>query len=375
MKRFGNKFWYMLVETTMRYLLICFALLVCGEPVSAEKLPKVEKIPAAPTAQQKRMIAAGIVLFGAGDFDKAIEKYQAVLGESPDEVNALYELGYTYFTNKDYKSGVEVARRGAAYQSNLLPQFYVLLGNSLDELGKRDEAIGIYRSAIKSLPGVALLHFNLGLTMYRSEKYDEARKTLQQAVLTDPGHASSHFLLGATYQRSGHRIPAILAYSWFLVLEPDSPRSRQVLPALNRLIVGGVSQGADPSKINITLALTPDSKKDEGDFGPVEVAMSMSVAAAQMGEFKEKSTPFKLLAATYGVMGGMMSNMKGKGFATKYYCPFFASLDKEELTEAFVYRAFQVAQVAGSAEWAKENAAKLHEYQSWVSSYQWPSKK
>lgn len=249
------------------------------------------------------------------------------------------------------------------------------MGNCLDEMGKRDDAINVYRSAIQVSPREGLVHYNLALTLYRSGKIDDARKSLQQAVLVAPPHASSHMLLGAAYQQTGYRIPAILAYSRFLILEPDSPRSSQVLAVLDRLIAGGVTQGSDPNKINITLALTPDAKKDEGDFGGAEVAMSMSVAAGRMGESKKKSTPFQLLAATYGMMGNLIADVKGKGFAAKYYCPFFAAISKNEFAEAYVYDTFHAARIAGAEEWGKENQEKLRQYREWADSFQWLSSK
>ena len=354
---------------------IAILILLSGAVLGKEKLPKANRVPSAPTAEQKALISEGILLHDAGQYDNAILKYKQVLEESPDVVEAIYELGFSYFYKKDYENALAVARRGAQYRSDMLPQFYVILGNTLDDIGRRGQAIDFYKAAIKQSPGTALLHFNLGLTLLRSGKNPEAKREVQQSLYLAPNHAGSHYVLASLYDRLGYRIPAILALSRFLLIEPDSQRSREALLMLDRLIGGGVSKGNKPNEIKITLALTPQSRKDEGDFDPVEVAMSMSLAAAQMEEAKEQSSQFKLLAATYAVMAEVMSRTAGNGFAARYYAPFYAEMDKRGYIEAFVGQAFQTARLAGSAGWTAGNNGKRREFQIWLTGYQWPNSK
>jgi tetratricopeptide (TPR) repeat protein len=357
---------------TVVYALGFIAALPIGV-LCGEKLPKPKRIPAPATPHQQRLIKEGIALHESGDHDGALAKYKQALAESPDQVHALHEMSLTYFAKKDYENAMALARQGAEFKSNLLPSFYATLGSGLDETGKRDEAVEIYKAAIKQVPDFPLLHYNLGLTLIRSGKHGDAKQALQKGLLLDPNHRSSHLLLGGLYREMGYRVPAILALSRFLALEPDTPRSVQVLPVLQGLIAGNVTKGDKPGHINITLSLTPDSMKDEGDFGPTEVAMSMSVAAATM-EKEKKSSPYKALVATYGIIASTISS-KGKGFAARYYAPYFAAIDKAEHTEAFVALAWQTGKVHGAAEWQKENEAKLHEFRSWSAGYQWSKRK
>lgn len=357
-----------------RHIVLIITLFMAASiAAAAEKLPKADRIPLSPTEQHRVLISEGVRLHDAGQYDEAILKYQEVLEKAPDVVEAIYELGFTYFHKKDYENALALARQGIRYKSELLPELYVLLGNSLDDLGKTDEAIEVYRAAIKRSPKTALLHYNLGLALVRSGKDPEAKKALQQSLFLAPDHASSHYLLATVYYRLGYKIPAILALSRFLLLEPQTPRAREALPALDRLITGGVSQGKDPNHINITLNLSPDSKKDEGDFDAVETVMSISVAVGHT-EKAEKESPFQRLASTYGVMAGIMSDLKPKGFAAKYYVPFFAEMGKRELSGAVVHRVFQLANLEGAALWQSENSARIEELQKWLAEYQWPAK-
>jgi len=357
---------------------LLMGMFLCLAPVTlfaAEKPPKPDRIPSPATTAQQALIRQGVAPHDAGDFEGAIARYEQVLAESPGNVEALYELAFSHAARKDCMKAMTVGRQGAQYRSDLLPRFHMLLGNCLDDLGMRDEAIDLYKAAIKAAPGFALLHYNLGFTYVRAGKLDEARRELQQALYLDPDHASSHYLLSAVYEQLGYRVPAILGLSRFLSLEPASTRTKDVLLRLNSLLSANVTKGENSNNLNITLSLSPNSKKDEGDFDSVALALSFSLAASQMVAEKKESSPFQLMSTNYALISDLLSRTDGKGFAVDYYAPFFAELDKKEFVEAFVYHAFTSARLPGATEWAEQNAAKLTDYQQWLSAYRWPSKK
>jgi tetratricopeptide (TPR) repeat protein len=348
------------------------ALLPLAVFAAENPLPKADRDPTPPTLEQKILVRDGVALHDQGDFDGAIAKYRQVLNANQDEVFALHELGFTYFTKKDYQNALDTARRGARYRSPLLASFHMLMGNVLDEMGDRDQAIAVYRAAIEQSPDIALLHFNLALSLTRSNNLTEAKSALEDSVTLNPQHASSHCLLGNVYAETGYRVPAVLALSRCLMLEPASERARKALDHLETLIHGGVSKGDKPNAINITFAA--EAKKDEGDFGPVDLVMSMSLAAGEM-ESKKKATPFSRFADIYSVMADVMSRMDPAGFAARYYAPFFTELEKRGFIEAFVSTSFASANLEGAEAWAKKNEGKLCEYRDWVKSYRWPAGK
>lgn len=57
---------------------------------------------------------------------------------------------------KDYRNSLEVAFKGAKYKSDLLPAFYLQIGNNLDELGEPEKSVKVYKSSIKLLPDMAM---------------------------------------------------------------------------------------------------------------------------------------------------------------------------------------------------------------------------
>jgi tetratricopeptide (TPR) repeat protein len=352
---------------------VVLALLPLAALSAQSPLPQVDRTPNSPTQEQQRLIREGVALHDQGDFDGAIARYRQVLDANPDEVYAMQELGFTYFTKKDYENALATARLGAQYQSRVLPRFHILIGNILDDMGKRDEAIAVYRAAVQESPGTALLHFNLGLSLMRSNQLAEARSELERSVSLDPGHASSHFVLGNLYWDGGYRIPAVLAFSRFLLLERASARSEKARAIVEQVVQGNVTAGDKPNHVTINLNLSPPSKKDEGDFDPVETSIGVSAAAEKIVDIKKAATPFEARAQVWRLMGDVMSRMEPGGFAARYYAPFFAELQRRGFVDAFVDIAFTGLRLDGASAWADRNGSQLRDFQDWVRTYRWPA--
>jgi tetratricopeptide (TPR) repeat protein len=363
-----------------RLELATLAVLVAGCSASAaDRLPKPDRIPADPTPEQAALVREGVALHDQRNYEGAIAKYQQVLAENPWEVHALYELAYSYFANGDYQASLDTARLGAQCKSGSLPGFYAMIGNALDELGKGEEAIETYQAAIKLDPRMGKLHYNLAVSLRRAGRQAEAKEAAQSALRWDPNHSSSHLLLASIYRHLGYRVPAILAYSRFLILEPQSSRATDAIPTLRDLLTKGVGKGKGPKDVTITISETPKNRKDEGDFTTVELMMSMAVVAdLSPGPEKAKEEPkseMQKLVSIYNSIGEGLELMKpGRGFAPSYYAPYFAALTKAGHTEAFIACTWKKGNIEGAAEWAEANLAKIEAFLAWSKDYQWPSK-
>lgn len=308
-----------------------------------------------------------------GDYPGAIEEYREVLAESPHDVGALRELALSYFTSKQYQGAYDTAVIGAGCVSASLVQFHIMMGNALDELGRSKEALEVYGAAAKLAPDVSLLRFNFGISLRRAGRLREAKAEFQSAIRRDPAHASSHLMLATTYRDLGYRIPAILAYTRFLILEAKSSRTRQAIAALEPLLTQGVSTGAGPNQINITIGTPSKATKDDGDFSAAEMGLAIGVAANVMKLPKAKpQTPFELIVDLYVQLGESLGNSKPKGgFAATYYAPYFAELVRSSHAEALVGYVWQTAKVDGSDGWLLANREKLDAFLGWSRAYQW----
>ena len=154
-----------------------------------QKIEKPKKFPAPATDSQQKLINDGIALHDAKKYDEAIALYDKVLAENPDSTMALYEKALSLYTKGDKTKAVETAYLGTKYISDQLALFYGTIANALDDSGKADEAIKIYRQAEDMLKGdigvkhhLASVYYNLGITYFRQRKYTESRSELKKAV-------------------------------------------------------------------------------------------------------------------------------------------------------------------------------------------------
>ena len=351
---------------------ILLALLFVS-PVAAQKIDPPKLTPTPATESQTALIKEGVALHDRGDYDGAIAKYEQVLRENPASVLALYELAFSYEMKKDYQKSLETASKGAQYKSDLVAEFYVRIGNSLDLLGEPKKAVDVYKQAIKIKPDTRLLYYNLAVTYTRLNNLDEAKKSLKKELYNNPGHPSSHMALAQIFHQTNYKIPALFSVMRFLVLEPKSQRAKGAHQAFIEMLRGGATAGKNPGEISISVDFF--GKKDEGDFGAIELVLGLSGAVGATEKNKDKSEAQKLVDQLSTVLA-IISEQDAKGdkskFTFRYYIPYFNELKKRDYVEPFAYHISQSSNISGVAEWLQANSGRVKEFLIWSEGYQWP---
>lgn len=333
--------------------------------------PKLEPVPS--TGKQALLIREGVAQHDRGNYDAAIRMYEEALGENPSNVEALYELAFSYSMKKDYRKSLELAYRGAQYRSPMLGAFYMQIGNNLDELGEPKKSVEVYKAGIKLLPKMAMLHYNLAITYRNMGKVDDARKAVKQAIAINPDHPRSHALLSTLWHDGRYRTPALLAACRFLVLEPGSERASAMLQIVKEAMGAGVTAGANPNQI--TIVMDPSAKKDEGDFGAIDLALGLGKAAS-MTEKNKGKTQMQLLVGQFETFFAIMSELSEKAdrskFTWNFYAPYFAEIKQKNYLEPFVYYITQSDGNEETLKWLAGNKARVGDFLVWSKLYKWP---
>ena len=357
-----------------RLSLCCVVLVFFAVAARAGQIepPKLDPVP--PTEKQEAIIAEGVALHDNRDYDGAIKKYKEVLEQNPDCVEALYEMSYSYFAKQDYKTSVEIARRGIKYKSRLLAGFYEQIGNALDSAGDTKQAIEYYKAGIATSKKSGLLYFNIALAYGNLGNINEYKLNLKKSVVSVPGHSSSQLALGEYFYKSDYKIPAVLVLARFLTLEPTSSRSDTAYKKFQDILGSGVSQGKDSNTINIFM--NTNAKKDEGDFGPIELFLGLSKAASLSDKNKGK-TRMELFVSQMESFFAVVSETDAKdlksSFVWNYYSPYFKEMKKQKFVEAFCYYISQKNGDPDVQKWLAANQAKAHEFLAWSKDFVWPS--
>jgi Tfp pilus assembly protein PilF len=355
-----------------KLIALIFMILISVYGVSAQiDAPKLTTVPS--TESQQQLIIEGIALHDNQDYDGAIRKYEEVLKENPDSIEAMWELCLSYYTKGDYQKSLDTAYRGARYRSPYLVNFYTSAGNNLDNRGDAKKALEFYEAAIKVAPDDALPHYNMAITFRRIGRREEARKSVKRSVVLDPNRPSSHLVLGDLFYSGGYSTPALLALSRFLILEPKSERASDAYTVVLKLLQAGVTAGDKPGDTIIMMVDSP--KKDEGDFGAIDLALGLSRAAGSLEKNKGK-TKAQLAVDQLNTFLSILSEIDKKEnkskFVFKYYVSYFFEMKKRNYVEPFYYYISRVSNDPDVEKWLDGNFRRVSEFLSWSKQYEWP---
>jgi len=326
------------------------------------------------TEAQRELLKTEIKLSDSGKYDEALAVDQQVLAESPDNVDALYEMANVYILKKEFAKGLEIANHGAEYTGPQLAAFYILIGSAYDDMGSSQKAVDAYRHGIEIRP-LPLLYYNMGVTLDRMNNRPEAKDALKKSAALDPNHASTQFQLGRSFAIDGYSTPALFALSRFLILEPNSARTAVAYDTWRRILNGGVTSQANGRGVNLPVNLAP--KVDEGDFTQFDLFIGMSKATQLVTAQGNGKTEAQLLVEQVDQLFSTIDKARPNdsyGFVWKYYGPYFSELKARNFVEPFVYYISQRTDMPGVREWPSvpANRARGIDFLNWSTHYVWP---
>ena len=200
---------------------------------------------------------------------------------------------------------------------------------------------------------------------------EKARIDFKKAMKFDPNHASSHIALGEIYFNRSYRVPAILALCRFLILEPKTQRSVTAFNKIQKLLGLGVAAKGETNK-EINVFLQSNAPSDDGEFGSVDIGLSMRRALRFTDEYKNKNQMELFVGdfeSLFQLMYELKENNEYSGFVWEYYAPYFIELKQKGYNEAFVNHIFQITDMEDVQNWLNSNQDRVDEFLKWSESY------
>jgi tetratricopeptide (TPR) repeat protein len=96
------------------------------------------------------------------------------------------------------------------------------IGDALERVGQRAEAIEHYEKALRIRPEYAKAHYNLGLALWRNNQLPEAIEHYKEAVRITPDFTEAHVNLAIALSQIGSNQEALTHFTEALRLRPDS---------------------------------------------------------------------------------------------------------------------------------------------------------
>ncbi len=144
-------------------------------------------------------VKKGVLLVSLNQFEAAKEALGRGIELRPDLPIAYYYLGHVALAQQQSEKAIKSFERAIAGKQDFLPA-YLALAKVHEEYGAISEAIGIYRTALKTLGGsLPVLRSEL-IRLYLKEKtYEPALALLEDVLREDPHNLEATLRVGLIY--------------------------------------------------------------------------------------------------------------------------------------------------------------------------------
>ena len=183
----------------------------------------------------------GVAENRAGNFGRAIAKFEEVLRIMPSCIDCYYNIGIAYTRLEDYPSAEAAFKKALEIKPDFTTGYYGLAA-VYDKQGKLEEAararsqanrlaveaMALGRARAQNIVSQAIIFFNAG-------NVAEAKRQFQEAAKLDPNLAGVHYWLGVTNLAEGNRRAAESRFERYLLLAPDGQYTDEATEALRHI--------------------------------------------------------------------------------------------------------------------------------------------
>lgn len=194
----------------------------------------------------EKLIKQGVSLHDKGKYKEAIACYEEALKVNPTSMSAVYEMSLSYLQLKDYYNAQKYSSKviTANFQP-LLMDAYIVKGTAFANQNKMEEAVKVFNEALERCGDEYLLHFNLGLSYFNSGNNKMAINHLRKAIEIDATHSSAFLLYGYALNDAGRWLQSFYSFHFFLLLEPNTERSKDAFGEMMDIISTKIPEGSD----------------------------------------------------------------------------------------------------------------------------------
>lgn len=308
-------------------------------------------------SESEKLIKQGQALFGHELYEDAINKYKQAITLDKKNIEAHYELAFTYLTIKDDKEALYYCRNVLAKDNEYWLDALLIYGALLNNKGQYIQAIREYKKALKKYPNESLLYFNMGQSYLKLKKPDEAERAVIQGLQLNKQHVAGHRLLSDIMKQKGEVLKSMLPLYYALFIEVDE---------MNRELLFDDLQ----VRWHVAMVQKPGFAKPISKHSSVsglKVAESKLNDIAREASVNNPEEPYKLVNQTLALFTMLNEEQTGEmDFFDIQYVDFFKQLHIATHTEAYSYFICSTKYNAESLLWIGDNKAKFNAFINWM---------
>ena len=290
----------------------------------------------------------------AGNFSQSRVILEGVLQKDSTNYDAWYEYAYSYYMQKDYTKALEIMQTQTNH-AQATDQLWQMIGNSLDIIGKPEEAIAAYAKGLERFPNSGRLYVESGNIYLIQNKIEQAIPYYEKGIEMAPEYPSNYYRLARIYCNSENEIWGIIYGEIFMNLERNSQRTREMSALLYQTYQKALSYEKGQWQISFA--------KDASPF-TIDFETTIGLAAAAYGiETKKPSINVASLTAIRKQMLQILREQdKTKGMVLY---SFWQGIDDMNFWDAYNYWIFAQAPNDQFEKWRKSNATDFGYFVKW----------
>lgn len=124
-------------------------------------------------------------------FEEAMREYQEAIRLKPDFIEAYYNMALVFKERKQYAESIPIYLKIlniSAYNANHFADMYNEIGMSYAEIGELDRSVAAFASAVKHNPDNAEFRINYAYALTTIGKLDDALREYKSAISLAPGN-------------------------------------------------------------------------------------------------------------------------------------------------------------------------------------------
>ncbi len=213
-----------------KYYFTIVILIICLFNLAAQQSPEQDDL--------KKLIEKGIEHHDAREYKQAIEYYEEALKIDSKSMIATYEIALSYLALRDYKNASDYSTIVInSKDKDLLVGAYGVKSESLAEMGKVDDAIKLLEEALRKNGDDYYLHFNLAINYFNKGDLDKTILHVDKALGLNKSQSGAYLLSAYALNDKQVWVQSILSFHIFLLMEPDSHRSKNAFEEMLQVML------------------------------------------------------------------------------------------------------------------------------------------
>ena len=292
----------------------------------------------------------------AGNFSQSRVILEGVLQKDSTNYDAWYEYAYSYYMQKDYTKALEIMQTQTGH-AQATDQLWQMIGNSLDIIGKPEEAIAAYAKGLERFPNSGRLYVESGNIYLIQNKIEQAIPYYEKGIEMAPEFPSNYYRLARIYCNSENEIWGIIYGEIFMNLERNTQRTREI----SALLYQTYQKALMFEKGQWQISFAKDASPFTMDF---EVKIGLAAVNYQLSNKKPSINVASLLRIRKEFLKLWMESDSAKQHPVILF-NFWQQIDDMNFWDAYNYWVFAQAPNDQFEKWRKSNATDFGYFVKW----------